>query len=353
MKKEEMATDTKDFADSISRSITVPVNKMNTVLVTNDTGKFDGRHVFMPCSIVENDTDLETQKGASETFESVFKWWKRISRGGQTYTDEFNAAELEAWSYNATTDAIACTINSASVVGFVSPEKYDDYTFEVQVTSNNNDDDFVGVIIAYALDKSDNTTHILTAQRTGNGRGPFMIDKDFNGYGISRYPIDTVFDGLTWLNGTVATGAGANGANGGWSAAPLGARIKVTRKQNIITMETTQFGSSDYHEPAKRVIDLSADPQLAVFMGPQSFGYTATSQINATWKVFQRPEARLPIIDTRDWSKWVFANNTWTKVTSSKANLIAEGLLAKEWTHYNATTGKYYYIDSESRVYRL
>jgi len=353
-RKTQMTSGLNTFAETVSKSITVPVNKMNTVLVTDADGKFDGRHIFMPCSIVENDTDLETQKGASETFESVFKWWKRISRGGSTYTDEFNLTELDTWAYDANTDSIRSTINSASVLGFVSPEKYEDYVFEVQVSSTGNDDDFAGVIAAYALDKSDNTTHILTVQRAGNGRAPLVIDKDFNGYNIARYPIDAVLDGLTWTNGTVATGPGVNGANGLWPAAnPLGARIKVTRQKNILTVETSQFGSDVYFEPAKRVIDLAADPQLAVFLGPQSFGYTATSQPNATWKVFQRPESRLPIIDVRDWSKWVFANNAWTKVASTKANLIAEGLLALEWTHHNMTTGKFYYVDSESRVYRL
>lgn len=346
-------TEIANFTTEVKTRLTVPVNQKDHLLVTLPNGSFSGRSVFMQSSIVENDSELDTQKGVTESFQNVFKWWKRISRGGATYTDEFNPAELNSWSYDEGTDSILSTVNSASVIGFVSPEKYDDYVFETQITSNNGDDDFVGLIIAYALDPVTGTTHTLTVMRNGNGRAPMVIDKDYNGFDTSKYNVAVVLGGLTWMNGTVATGPAANNANGGWSLQPLGCRVKVTRNQDIITVETSQMGSTVYVPAAKVTIDLSADPQLAVFRGPQSFGYTTMSQAAATWEVFQRPETRTPIVDIRDWSKWVYNAGVWTKVNGTKASLIADGLLVPEWTHQNTTTSKFFYMDSNNTLYRL
>jgi hypothetical protein len=346
-------TDIANFTTEVKDRLTVPVNQKNNLLVTTADGKFSGRSAFMQSSIVENDSELATQKGATESFQSVFKWWKRISRGGLTYTDTFNPAELDSWTYDSGTDSISCAVNSASVVGFVSPEKYEDYVFEAQLSSNNGDDDFVGLIIAYALDPTDGTTHTLSVMRGGNGRAPMIIDKDYNGFDTGRYNVAQVLGGLTWMNGVVATGPAANNGNGGWSLQPLGCRVKVTREKDIITVETSQVGSSVYVPAAKVIIDLSADPELTVFRGPQSFGYSAMSQQNATWKVFQRPDNRLPIVDVRDWSKWTYAAGTWTKFTGTKASLIASDLLVPEWTHQNTTTGKFFYMDSTTKLYRL
>ncbi|MCY1435149.1 hypothetical protein D9M71_512320 [compost metagenome] len=288
-----------------------------------------------------------------ESFANIFKWWKRVSRGGVTFTDTFVPAELDAWSYDAPSDSIKTTINSTSVMGFVSPEKFEDYVFEVQLSSTNGDDDFIGLIIAYALDPADGTTHTLSVNRGGNGKAPMSIDRDYNGYDTSHYNVARVLAPLTWCNGVVATGPGTNAANGGWSTAPLGCRVKVTRVKDIITVETSQMGSSVYVPEATVTIDLSADPRLAIFRGPQSFGYTAISQPFATWKVYQNPSIRIPIIDVRDWSKWVYNAGTWTKFSGTKASLVAEGLLVPEWTHQNVTSGKFFYMDSTTKLYRL
>lgn len=341
-----------NFTTEVKARMTVPVNQKNNLLVTLPDGSFSGRAAFMQSSIIENDTELANQKAETESFANIFKWWKRISRGGATYTDSFNPAELSSWSYDAPTDSVKTTINSASVMGLVSPDKFEDYVFEAQISSANNDNDFIGLIIAYALDPADGTTHTLSVTRGGNGKAPMSIDKDYNGFDTSKYNVARMLDPLTWIDGSLATGPGA-AALPGWSAKPLGCRVKVTRQKDIITVETSQFGDTALVPGATLVIDLSADPQLAVFRGPQSYGYTATSQPNATWKVYQNPSIRLPIIDVRDWSKWVYDMGAWTKVTGTKASLITERLLVPEWTHQNMLTGKFFYMDSTTKLYRL
>lgn len=343
-----------DFTDGVIRSTAVPINSANKILRTDADGVFQANSLVRGTSIIENDTELEIMKGSKESFADIFNWWQRISRGGPTFTDNYKPAELDTWQYNADTDTVVNPINSGSVIGFISPDKFDNYVLDTQMSSIGNDDDFIGVIIAYAVDPVDNTTHILTAIRGGNGTAPMVIDKDYYGYNVRRYSVGAVYNGLTWCNGVVAnTTNGVNGANGRWFTAGVGCRLKITRRGDIITVETSQYNSKDLFEPAKFTFDLSADPNLAVFRGEQSYGYVAVSQPMATWVVNKRPEIRDPIIDIRDWSTWTYIDDAWVKATGTKQTVLARGLLTSDWLHQNITTRKFFYLNAANQLYRL
>jgi hypothetical protein len=326
---------------------------MDELLCTDEAGKFITRQVCSRRSIVETDAELNAMRGATENFGNIFKYWKRVSRLGVDFSDVSNVAELEGWSYDSPTDKLMSTINSGTVIGFMSPDKFDDFIFDAQLSSVNGDDDFIGLCIAYAVDPADGKTHTLTAMRGMNGPAPLTIDKDYNGYGTSVYRIASVFNGLTWANGVVATAAGVNGANGGWSATGIGTRLRVTRRGDIITVETSQPNSNVIYDPATTTFNLATDPQLAIFRGPQSFGYMAQSQANATWAVTSRPSVSLPIIDVRTWTKYTKSDAVWTPMQTSKAALIADGTFSPGWSYTNETLGKFYFMDKQSNLYRM
>lgn len=349
-------TEVDDFTVKVKARLKIPNNIKDFMLASDPTGKLVGRPPFMPSAIVENDVELNNQKGAVESFGNVFKWWKRISRGGTTFTDNFIPAELNAWTYDSATDRISNPINSSSTLGFVSPEKYDDYVFESRVSSTNGDDDAAGLIIAYATDPATGDTHTLSVIRCGNGIAPMYVVKDFASFaGEWGYLVGASLNGLTWFNDTVATGPSENNSNGGWSLKPTGCLIRVTRTADIIKVETTQYGSDVYFPAATITFDLKSNPELAIFRGPQSIGYTVQSQADTTWQVLKRPDSRLTIVDIRDWSKWTYspATDIWTKATGTKDSLIAEGLLIPGWMHQNVTSSKFFYMDSTKRLYRV
>lgn len=343
-------TDIMGFTDGVLRNTSVPRNTINKVLVTNAEGKYEAHGLFKKGSIIETDAELEKQKGLVESFGDVFNYWKRLSRGGLVWTDSYAPAELNGWKYISETDSIQCTINSAWLVGFVSPEQYDNYVWDAQLSSNVNDDDWIGMVIAYAFEPATGRTHTLTACRVCNGAPPLVITKNLGmGNGIN-VTLAYRWNGLNFPNGTVAE-PGKLGGN--WDTAPYGCRLKVTRVGDIITVETSQFNQTALFEPAKIIIDLAADPQLEVFRGPQSYGYCAVSQAGSTWKVSERPSVRYPIIDIRDWSVWNYGNSVWSKVNSSKTDCIQKGFLRPSWMHQNETTGKYFYMDPQQKLYRL
>lgn len=349
-----MVSDIMDFNDQVVDFIELPDNTMHEVLLVDQDGKFNTRQSCVRASIVENDVELDLMKGAKEDFGKIFNYWKRISRSGTNWSDAANPAELTGWAYNASTDQLSCTINSGSLIGFMSPDKFDDYVFDVQVSSDNNDDDFIGLCIAYAVDPADGKTHILTAMRAMNGRAPLTIDKDYNGFNTAAYNVEKVFDGLTWADGVVADATnGANSGHGGWRQAGIGSRLRVTRSGDIIKVETSQPNSTEIYEPATRTINLAADPKLVMFRGAQSFGYVACSQPNATWAVTSRPSISRPIIDVRTWTKYNKLGNDWLPTPSSKNAILAEGILYRNWSHTNETLGKFYFMDQQADLYRM
>lgn len=229
----------------------------------------------------------------TETFQYVFETWARISRSGPVaraagkdiYTDSAAPDELDTWTIDAANNRIRNTTNSSTLIGFISPDKFDDYVLEAQMSSPNGDDDWVGFCIAYVTDNA-GRTHTLTALRGLNGAAPLLIYRD---HAVNETWKKEVFGGLRWPNGEVATGFLPGNQNGGWDKFPAGVRLKVTRKGDIITVETSQFGETAYVAGAKTVIDLRSDPNLALFRGAQRFGYVAISQLGATWTVLQRP----------------------------------------------------------------
>lgn len=340
------ATSLASFTQAFKHKLTLPVNRKHELLVM-ENGEFSGRPAVIPVGIVETQEELDLQKGVTESFAKVFSDWQRISREGggsnetgDPYSDQAIAAELETWSYDGANDGIVCTLNTVSYVGFISPQRYDDFILEVEVSSVSGDDDVIGLCIAHAVDNNGNS-HTLEVVRRWHGRAPMVISKDFR---VNTQTIEEITNGLTWSDGVVADGTTVgNGEKAGWSSLNQPIKLKVTRRGDILTIETTQPNSSSYYAPAKTVIDLSADSRLEVFRGPQRFGYICQSQPNSTWNVLQRPGNRIPIVDLRDYTLWLFDDGNWTSTPSDINDLVDRGILAKSWLHINPTTGKVYY----------
>ena len=257
-------------------------------------------------NVVSNATEMNSVMTAKESFQEVFNNWTRFSHNG-TLTYPADPTELAVWQYDSANDKIICTKNSNTHIGFISAESYDDFEFEVEVSSTNGDDDRIGICIAFS--QAGGRQYTLTAVRQFDGWGgasnSFHVTYNmlhvqsrvlaFNDAGLG--PQNPYHNSL----GTLKTGW----AGVGW------VRIKVRRTGDLIEAWTTLPQSAEYLEDKKITINLASDPDLVKFRGPQRFGYVCQSQLNATWRSIQRPGERVPIIraDTLETYKWV--NNAW------------------------------------------
>lgn len=225
-------------------------------------------------------------KGAS--WQEILNSWTRFSRKGDTLTTTYDTSEMDAWQFNVDTNSVECTINSTTYIGFISPDSYQNYVFEARVSSRNGDDDYIGIVLAYARDEN-GQVHTLEAMRRFNTSGQFRVHKNFAlgalGKELHRYQ-----GVLKWPDGSVGSKpTSSNDPNHGWDDVPNGVRIKATRVGDVITVETTQTNTGDYVPDAKVVIDLNDDPDLHVFRGAQQIGFGCLSQSLSTWDVLQFP----------------------------------------------------------------
>lgn len=303
-------------------------------------------------SVVNDDASLAEAKATS--FKTIFDTWKRIALIGNNpsmppYQDTQVGAnqgsmidELTSWQYDAANDRAISTINSTTVVGFISPGKYDNYTFEVELSSSSGDDDGIGLCVGYK--EINGKAYALMLFRAGGSNaipegsyqvgpvkpltliyqakigplypqpGPYVNDPE--SYSVAGVTGKLVFpDGIP----IPAAGITTNGLNGGWDLlGPI--RLKVVRTPTSITCYSANKGSTTYDAANSFTVNLNSDPRLAKFMEPCSIGYIAYSQPEATFKAIQQPGLKLPIIDQRDNSLWLWSGTAWVKNTMTAAN---------------------------------
>lgn len=280
------------------------------ILFSNDDGvEFDTLVNLTPMLVEANDVDMA--KGFAESFANVFDNWMRISRTtnptynttGDDWSLLANYEETQTWVYDGVGDRITSTINSATYIGFISPKAIDRYTAEVIVSSMSGDDDYIGLCIALAYDEQ-GRAHTLDVLAAFMGSAPYTVNKDMS---VDRQLIAAIRSGLSWSDGSDATTSQPGNTSPGWDSIPDGVKIRVQRDGDIITIDVTNMQDVTTYVPeARTVIDLSSDARLAVFRGPQQWGYVAQSQDQATWDVLQRPVERSTIYvpSTRELHEW-------------------------------------------------
>ena len=105
--------------------------------------------------------ELSTTLGAPVNQQEVFNNWYRFSHwDGVDFTNAgitetsvagnfpANNQESQAWTYDAATGDVVCTINTQTFVGFVSDQKYEDYFYQTKLSSTAEDNDVIAVVLA-------------------------------------------------------------------------------------------------------------------------------------------------------------------------------------------------------------
>lgn len=317
------------YVTAITERFTLPVNSRNYNLAYR-SGGFTALPTVSELKVANTDVQVDVLKGVDESFEQVFNEWTRISHLGRS-AQPANANELNSWSYDPVADRILCTVNSTTLVGFIAPDSYDNFEFEVTLRSTNSDDDSIGVCMAFT--EVGGVEHTLVAMRTTGGSQTHpnaavdggthrakLLDVYYDIFHPDRrIDLGSTNGGLMWGDGVVNDArlpSGDIGA-GGWRSHPDGCRLKITRTGDIFTIETSDLGSTTYLESATVVVDLNDYPELAKFKGPQRYGYVCYSQNQSTWETHKRPLTLQPIFDLRTNDLWTYVGNDWVLTQSN------------------------------------
>jgi hypothetical protein len=265
----ELYVDNKFPIGSLGQTLFIRPNNTNTV--END-------YLLEAGLFTNNSEELNDALNTTISLASVFNDWYRFSHDN-TNTYPADASELSSWSYDAVTDTISSTINSATYLGFVSEQFYEDYEHFVEVDSPGGDNDLIGVVIAYVEEgvrgQPGFREHTLSAYRTyqttGSGAvggGNWQVVYNYN-----QSDQKTITDNSS--TALVSSGTG-------W-ADTTGTAIEIKRTGDIVEARCSQFDSTTIDNSTLITVDLSTDPDLDKFRGPVRYGYSAHSQDGASF----------------------------------------------------------------------
>lgn len=286
-------------------------------------------YIMKNVAVVENATDLSAQLAARENFDVVFKTWQRIAASG----GNLNAipGELNGWSYNPATDTISSTINSSSLIGLTSPDSVEgDYVFEVEVSSTNADDDYIGISLGTIV--QDGFPRVLALLRSAS-------NPTSSGTPTAIAALNLVYDYMGKTPVTLGTIPNLlNFANGwaGYTAGPV--KVRVRRVGTVLYITTTNPGTGYLAEVQ---FDLNSRPETKAFAGAVNLGYLAFSQAAATWKTIRRTGANPPIAAIHSQQVYEWDGTQYTLVAKPLSSVLKRGRFYR-----NSLFNRVYYAPS-------
>lgn len=255
------------------------ITEDTVVTMALDSAQTSGLGTISDDIIVREFTDVtRITNGLTIGQAAIFNAWDRFSHSGQVNYPA-NAGEMATWAYDSASGTISSTINSATYIGFVSSDEYSDYVIQSKITSNNADNDRLGVVIAFLKDSAGlygtaGREYTLSAIRNQDG----YVDGETDSWII-------VYNYLQ-SGQIVANGSSFIPYNGvtNWNQFPDGTTIRVERVGDVVTCYSTDPGSTTLKGAIS--VDLSTSNfggVLNKFMGSSRVGFSCFSQGGATF----------------------------------------------------------------------
>lgn len=302
----------------------------------------EGGEMLTQLRMASDDATLTTLKSATVSFSDIFNKWGRISHSSQLIFPH-NVTEMNSWSYDQANDAVLSTVNSGTMIGLISPDRFDTYTFETTFKSSNGDDDTIGMCAAFK--KVGTREYTVCVMASPRGMNP---DGSYGTVGPPRiWCVVNANQGVN--NGMVVLwqqdlGVPISAWNNGDAAA--GVRVKLTRKASgVLEITSTRADGSAWPNPVFATVQLPV-----MFQSKCSIGYLAISQPASTWINYQIPTAKTDIIDTRDLSVWRWNNTSGSWVNAGKVNNPAVLIPGRLYKNTVGPDFGAYYLDFDGNL---
>jgi len=241
-------------------------------------------------------------------FGDIYNNWYRFShKAGFPYPAD--PEEIDGWTYIAEFDAIESLENSGTYVGFISDDLADDYVFSTVITSDNNDNDAMSIILAAYkqgdVDELEHTLSLINIRGTNNGpHATLRYDYVQSGSKvIASMPIEQL----------------SEGDSGAWKAYYI--HVYVRRSGNIMTVyhyyDFLDFTDGETRDETivRHVSDCGSIPEsdlsaagyvkyvfdltvvAPIFTGGVRYGYGQLSQANTRFWNIRRPNDNPDVSD--------------------------------------------------------
>lgn len=194
-------------------------------------------------NLVNNNDDLaRVMNFTPPSLADVFNTWYRFSHAN-AYV-QYNASnaidaallDMEAWSYGSENNAIVNSRNTATYVGFVSPDSYNKFTIKTEISSSTStDDDTLSIIIAFMRDVNGVEHHISVVRDGGRN------NEEYNKFNLVY---DYNYAEFGKAKAVLASGKDLITTTSGWK--DHSALLYAERDGNKIIVKTTEIDSEDF-----------------------------------------------------------------------------------------------------------
>lgn len=296
--------------------------------------------VISELAVVTAADDLTLQQNNQFSWSDVFNTWERFALSGDPTSGDY-LDEASSFVYDEPTDSIHSTINSESLIGFVSPTRYENYTLDVQLSSNRADDDSIGVVVGFVHEGDER--HALTLMAHRQGMPAPALSVQFDVHMDDHVEIQTLTSSETFPDGPLW------GVHN-WNLIPNGIRLRVVRTGDLFECwmgpdDSTELGAT----PLYLSFTLNDNPELARFKGAQPVGFAAISQAGATWHTYETPTFIADTIpDLVNNQVLHYEDGSWVVTDDDVTDYVKQGRC-----YFNRTTGKLFLGTGNGSVEQL
>ena len=300
----------------------------------DNTKNFTHGYTLDYAVVVENDAELEIATGITPSFETIFNEWTLFSHYYRTsYSDQMDVTNFspyypykinpigladpptyeeqtpnypaldpnnttypltqsifdsgDFWGYDEVNDRIFLTDNFNPYTGFISNDEYDRYSARVTMSSTDDDDDQMGIVVAFVEDEETGFQYTISAVRIYASTASFQYAIVYN-YTQNPPNGDYYTPDFDYMSqDVIADGSSLVTTSGNdWYIAGQ-TIMEVVRDRDIITVQISQQGGTSLDSGTTLQIDLKDFSKLQRFRGPTRMGFGARSQQNAYFSDLQ------------------------------------------------------------------
>lgn len=331
-------------------------------------GGFVGGGLVIDAQVVEDQASLDAAKNAETSWAQIFNEWTAISRGNWRNSNPTKAevglsnnaipAERASFTYLEDENAVSSSSDSLSMVGFVSPGVYEDFTFEVKLRSVSTwQNDPVGLVIGYVVDENGDAHTLDLMYNPRAFSGPNGMNRVLNLYTNCNTDqqalIASTSQGLISAWGQDATQPPSTAGDMGktdwnanpWLNAPNGVMVKVVKSGPNYTVDVSRYNESAYVPEAQIKFNVNDFSHAEKFAGPVAIGYSAISQDHVRWDTIESPTLRSPIFNmvggANEKLEWNPDTSNW-EVTGTLDDIPPNRILRNPYSglvYYRSTQG--------------
>lgn len=246
--------------------------------------------------------------------EAILDTWPRISdRTWYSDASETSGATSD-WYYDEERDSFVQPNNVGGSEFIVSPIKISSYVLDVTLTSENGDDDYIGMVAAADVFDGDKVRFLAFWINAGQEHSG-TVERLTARYGDETNGNYSHFGGLgDFLEGNSIIASHENPEGDGWSGKTV--RMRIARSGPIVSCTISDWDSDELLPETEIIINLSELPRDgATLAGASRYGFATNSQADSTYLNYSIRSSDIEddtaIYSEDENKRWVFTGGSW------------------------------------------